>query len=43
MRNDIPQLQSTKEWLLSKFSTNDLGKATYVLEIEFIEIDLRGC
>ena len=32
--NDIPSLQSVKEWLLKNFSMKDLGEATYILGVK---------
>ena len=32
--NDIPSLQSVKEWLLKNFSMKDLGEAAYILGVK---------
>ena len=32
--NDIPSLQSVKEWLSKNFSMKDLGEAAYILGVK---------
>jgi hypothetical protein len=40
--SEVNMLQETKQFLSSKFDTKDLGEASYVLGIEFIEIEGIG-
>ena len=43
IENDIPSLQSVKEWLSKNFSMKDLGEVAYIWELRSIVIDRISC